>query len=303
MIMPHEHKHVEHTHDMRGRVFIAFCLTTGMMLAEVIAGIFSGSLALIADAGHMLSDAVALALTYIAFYVSSKKADNRRTYGYKRLQVLVAFINGLAMFVLSGWIITEAIQRLFSPSPVLAGPMLLVAVAGLVVNFISFAVLHTGGHDNLNLRSAALHVMGDILGSAAAILAALIILWTGWYPADPLLSFLAAILILRAAWMIVKSSGHILLEGAPEKPQREEVKDLLLAHQHDLEDVHHIHIWSLTQKQIFITLHACLKPNRGKSHQTILSDLHKIIKQAYGPVHLTVQIEDPSCPDEFAKRS
>jgi len=198
------------------RVQIALALTGTFMLVEVAGGILSGSLALLADAGHMLTDTMALALSAIAFRVSSRPADEKRSYGYQRFQILAAFVNGLSLLVIVGWILFEAVQRILSPSMVMGQTMLIVAAAGLVINIIVFFVLHGGDQENLNMRGAALHVLGDLLGSVAAITAALVILYTGWMPIDPILSIGVALLIFRSAWHLVKRSGHILLEGAPE---------------------------------------------------------------------------------------
>jgi len=181
------------------RVQLALALTGTFMLVEVAGGILSGSLALLADAGHMLTDTMALALSAVAFRVSSRPADEKRSYGYQRFQILAAFVNGLSLLVIVGWILFEAVQRILSPPLVMGQTMLVVAAAGLVINIIVFVVLHGGDQENLNMRGAALHVLGDLLGSIAAITAALIILSTGWMPIDPILSVGVALLIFRSA--------------------------------------------------------------------------------------------------------
>ena len=211
----HGHDHQHATAASARAIGIAALLTGGFMLVEVVGGILSGSLALIADAGHMLTDFAALAMAWLAFRVARRPADSRRTYGFDRLSVLAAFVNGLALFAITAWIVVEAIERLAEPRPIEGGLMLAVAVAGLLVNVASFWVLSRGDRANLNLRAALLHVVGDLLGSAGAIVAALVILGTGWTPIDPILSVLVAALILRSAWRVVKESAHILLEGTP----------------------------------------------------------------------------------------
>jgi len=198
------------------RVLVALVLTGTFMIVEVVGGIISGSLALLADAGHMLTDTVALALAAMAFHVSKRPPDGKLTFGYQRFQILAAFVNGISLLAIVGWILFEAINRFLNPNEILGEMMLVVAAAGLLVNLISFAVLHTGDQENLNIRGAALHVAGDLLGSVAAIVAALVIIYTGWMPIDPILSVAVAILILKSAWALVKRSAHILLEGAPE---------------------------------------------------------------------------------------
>ena len=225
----HDHNH-DHDHELghahganERRVFWAMVVTGAFMVVEVVGGIISGSLALLADAGHMLGDFVALALAFAAFRLSRRPADSARSYGYDRFQVLAAFVNGLSMLVIAAWIIIEGVQRLLAPQPVLAGTMLLIACVGLLVNVIAFAILTVGGGDNLNVRGAALHVLGDLLGSVAAVAASLIIMATGWLPADPLLSLLVAGLIIRSGLIVTRRSAHILLEGTPDNVSRPEL--------------------------------------------------------------------------------
>jgi len=217
----HDHAHRSHAHahgasDDERRMAWAFMLTGGFMIAEVIGGIVSGSLALLADAGHMLADTAALGLAWIALRTARRPTDAKRTYGYHRAQILAAFVNGVALFAIVVWIFYEAVRRLLEPVEILGGLMLVVAVLGLAVNVVSFAILHAGRSENLNVQSAALHVLGDLLGSVAAIVAAAVIVLTDWTPIDPLLSVLVGLLILRSAWHIVRRTTHILLEGAPE---------------------------------------------------------------------------------------
>ena len=194
---------------------VAALLTGGFMLAEIVGGLFAGSLALLADAGHMLTDFASLSLAWLGFRLTRRPADWRRTYGFDRFAVLVAFVNGIALFAIAAWILTEAVQRLNAPVTVLGAPMLWIAATGLGVNVLSFFVLRSGDRDNLNIRAAVLHVIGDLLGSVAAVVAALVILTTGWTPIDPLLSIVVALIILRSAWSVVADSSHILLDGSP----------------------------------------------------------------------------------------
>ena len=206
-----DHGHAGHTHadtstaDGRRRVAISFVLIASFMFVEVAGGVISGSLALLADAAHMLTDAASLALAWIGYKLAARPADETRTYGFARVRVLAAFTNGLALIALAAWILIEGVQRLQSPQPVM-GPLLLgIAVIGLVVNLICFAVLHGGDREDLNLRGALWHVAGDLLGSLAAIIAAIIIIKTGWMPIDPILSMLVAILVLVAGVRITNS--------------------------------------------------------------------------------------------------
>lgn len=299
----HDHSHHGHDHasfhatpvsaDSSRRVFWAMILTGGFMLAEVAGGLYSGSLALLSDAGHMLTDFLSLALAWIAFRAGERRPDARRTYGYHRFQVLAAFVNGLALFLVVGWIAWEAVDRFREPVEVLAAPMLVIASLGLVVNGIVFRILHGGDRDNLNMRGAMLHVLGDLLGSVAAIAAALVILYTGWTPIDPLLSVFVGMLILRSAWDVVRRSGHILLEGAPEDIDRGGVAEHLKSALSEVIDVHHVHLWSLTTAQTIITLHVIV--DASADHDTILAAIHDQLREAFGIEHATVQIEHGQC--------
>lgn len=221
----------------------ALGLTAGFMGLEVFAGLWSGSLALLADAGHMLTDAGSLALALYAAKASRRSPDLRRTYGYGRARVLAAFVNGLSLLLIAAWIAIEAVQRLREPIPILAGPMLGVALAGLAVNVVAYLILR-GGSD-LNSRGALAHVVGDLLGSVAAIGAAVVILTTGWIPADPLLSVAVAVLIVRTGWRITRESAHALLEGSPMGYDVDLVRESLLRTIPGLVDVHHVHAWTV----------------------------------------------------------
>ena len=200
-----DHDHAGHSHaptvsaSNERVVFIGFLLTSVFMFAEVIAGVMSGSLALIADAGHMLTDSAALLLAWAAFRFGRLASDNQRTFGYMRLEVVAGLINAVTLFALVGWIIYEAIQRFMTPHEVLAGPMFVVAVLGLVINVVVFFVLSRGDKEHVNIRGAMVHVLGDLLGSVAAIAAAVTIWLTGWMPIDPILSVLVSLLVLRSA--------------------------------------------------------------------------------------------------------
>ncbi|MDX1422390.1 MAG: cation diffusion facilitator family transporter [Kiloniellales bacterium] len=291
----HAHAHGEVTADNARRVLVALWLTGGFTVAEVVGGLLTGSLALIADAGHMLTDAAALALAWMAFRVAGRPNDARRTYGYHRFQVLAAFVNGVTLVAVVGWILIEAARRLFAPVEVLGGPMLVVAAMGLVINLVVLWILRSSERPNLNLEGAAVHVLGDLLGSVAAILAAGVIMWTGWTPIDPLLSVLVALLVLRSAWFIVRRSGHILLEGAPEWLEVEDLRRQLAAAVPEVVDVHHVHAWMLTDERPLMTLHATLEP--GADPHAALLAIRAFLDQEYGVGHATIQVEPAGCPD------
>jgi len=270
-------------------------LTAAFMVAEAIGGWLSGSLALIADAGHMLSDTAALGLAWAGFRMARRPSDAKRSYGYHRFQILAAFANGLALFAIAAWIVFEAIGRLRSPVPILGVPMLVVAAAGLAVNLVAFFVLRGGDRDNLNVRAALLHVIGDLLGSVGAIAAAIVILAAGWTPIDPILSILMTVLILRGAWDVTSRAAHVLMEGAPEGFDVASLRADLIATVPGVTDVHHVHAWMLTTERPLVTLHVCLassvEPNAA------LAAIKTRLKDEFGIAHSTVQIDPADCPD------
>ena len=276
---------------MERAIAVAAVLTGGFMMAEVAGGLLSGSLALLADAGHMLTDFASLLLAWAAFRLARRPADWKRSYGYDRFSVLAAFVNGLSLFALSGWILYEAIARLRAPGEVLGGLMLWVAVAGLVVNIAAFLVLSRAGGSNLNVRAAALHVMGDLLGSVAAIVASLVIIATGWTPIDPLLSVLVTALILRSAWSVVRESGHILLEAAPRGFDSRAVARDLETHVPGVARAHHIHAWSITQERPMATLEIDLAP--GADADAVRRAVKKRMHARAGVGHVTVETASP----------
>lgn len=293
----HAHSHHDHAHhhaldntsDGRRRVAIAACLTFSFMLAEVIGGVISGSLALLADAAHMLTDSGSLILAWVGFKLAERPADDSRSFGWARFKVLAAFVNGLTLLVLAGWIIVEAIQRLHDPHPVMGRLLLGVAVAGLLINIIVFRVLHAGDQSDLNMRAALWHVAGDLLGSVAAILAAIIILTTGWMPADPILSVIVAGIIFVGGIGIVRSTGHILIEGVPPGLSIEHIKSDLEAALEDAALVDHVHVWSLNESKVLVTLDVVAKP--GACIESLRRDVKHRLQHEFGVDHATVEIQ------------
>ena len=293
----HSHGHNrDHTRSNMRRVVIALVLTGTFMVVEVIGGILSGSLALLADAGHMLSDTIALGLAAVAFSVSKRPGDKKLTYGYQRFQILAAFVNGLSLLAIVGWILFEAVQRFITPSDVMGETMLVVASAGLVVNIIAFAVLHSGDKENLNIRGAALHVAGDLLGSVAAIIAAIVIIYSGWMAIDPILSIAVAMLILRSAWSLVRRSAHVLLEGAPEWLDVPAMQERIIAQMPQVAGVHHVHVWGLTPQDLMMTMHVRLSGELDNP-TSIIRQIKKIMLDDYGVGHSTIEIETDDCAD------
>ena len=291
------HAHVHHAHgDNATRIFWALLLTAGFMIAEVIGGVLSGSLALLADAAHMLIDSVSLFFAWLAFRLSRRPADAARTYGYHRFPVLAAFTNGISLVFIIIWIFSEAADRLLNPTEVLAGPMLAVAGLGLAINIAAFAVLHGADRNNLNVRGALLHVWGDMLGSVAAIGAALVIMTTGWMPIDPILSILVGLLVLRSAWFLVKDAAHVLLEGVPAALDVRDIGRDLVSHVTVVEDVHHVHAWSLSQERSLLTLHA--RVTEGTNPDSAVAAIQERLADRFDIRHVTVQIELEGCADE-----
>jgi len=293
----HGHSHIHEANDKNlRRVMIALVLTGFFMVVEVVGGIISGSLALLADAGHMLTDTMALALAAMAFHVSKRPPDGKLTFGYQRFQILAAFVNGLSLLAIVGWILFEAIKRFINPNEILGETMLVVAAAGLLVNLISFAVLHTGDQENLNIRGAALHVAGDLLGSVAAIVAALVIIYTGWTPIDPILSVAVAVLIMKSAWSLVKRSAHILLEGAPEWLDVPAMQERVVAGVPGVGEIHHVHIWGLTPQELMLTMHMSIADG-VESQSDVIRDTKQFMKDEYGIAHSTIEVDVDGCSD------
>ena len=294
--MAQEHHHHEANEKNLRRVLIALVLTGLFMVVEIVGGIISGSLALLADAGHMLTDTMALALAAMAFHVSKRPPDGKLTFGYQRFQILAAFVNGISLLAIVGWILFEAVRRFLNPNEILGETMLVVAAAGLLVNMISFAVLHTGDQENLNIRGAALHVAGDLLGSVAAIVAALVIIYTGWTPIDPILSVAVAILILKSAWSLVKRSAHILLEGAPEWLDVQAMQERVVAGVPGVGEIHHVHIWGLTPQELILTMHMSVADGVA-SQSDVVRDTKQFMKDEYGIAHSTIEVDVDGCSD------
>jgi cobalt-zinc-cadmium efflux system protein len=265
------------------------------MIAEALGGVWSGSLALLADAGHMMVDALALLLAFVGAWIATRPADARRSYGYGRMEVLAGFVNALSQFVLVGWIIYEAISRLLHPGAILSGVMLVVAVAGLLVNMLLLRTLHGHAHDDVNMASASLHVLGDLLGSVAAVLAALAIRWFGWLWADPALSLLVSLLILGSAWRLLRLSAHILLEGVPDGMDSAMVESSLRDADGSIRNVHHLHVWQLASGSRMATLHAELHEQADPA--VALRALRRVLRERFSIQHVTIQVDTGDCLD------
>ncbi|MCE0828591.1 MULTISPECIES: CDF family zinc transporter ZitB [Buttiauxella] len=290
--MAHTHQHSSGDSNSK-RLFWAFSITALFMVAEVIGGVISGSLALLADAGHMLTDAAALLVALMAVKFARRPPNARHTFGWLRLTTLAAFVNAIALVVITILIVWEAIERFYQPQPIAGWTMLIIAFAGLLANLFSFWILHRGNEEkNINVRAAALHVMGDLLGSVGAIAAALIILWTGWTPIDPILSILVSCLVLRSAWNLLKESVNELLEGAPNAIDIPVLQRKLIRTIPEVRNVHHVHIWLVGEKPL-MTLHVQVVPPHD--HDALLERIHHFLKDEYQIEHATVQMEYQVC--------
>lgn len=265
----------------------ALLLTASFFVAEVVGGFVSNSLALLADAGHMLTDVGALGLSLFVTWFSRQTASPQKTYGYLRWEILAALLNGAALLVISVWICVEAVLRFREPEPIASGVMLVVATAGLAVNVVAAKVLHGSHEHNLNVRGAYLHVLGDLLASVATIAAALVIRATGWLAADPITSVLSTVLIVRGAWRLVTDAVNVLLEATPSHISIADVRSRIEAVAH-VESVHDLHVWTVTSGMVAMSAHAIVRePER---HQEVLEAVHDAM-EAIGIRHVTVQLE------------
>jgi cobalt-zinc-cadmium efflux system protein len=283
----------------RHRLLLAAVLTGAVMMVEFVGGLTTGSLVLVSDAGHMLSDTVALTIAFIADRVSERPGNSIMTYGFDRLKVLVAYTNGLGVLLLAFWIVVEAAERFFEPVRVSAMPMLVIACIGLGVNGLVYFVLHGGDRDSPNMRGALLHVVGDLLGSVAVLVAAGLVLRTGWYAADPLLALVVGLLLVRSAVVLMRETGLILLEAAPRHIDRDGIAADLVRHFEGVADIHHMHVWTLDGRQLMATLHARLEA--GADAEAIVRRIKERLRREHGIAHVTVEVETGErCPDELA---
>ena len=266
---------------------IALVLTAAFLVAEVVGGIVSNSIALLADAGHMLTDVAALGLALFVAWFSRQPSSPQKTFGYLRWEILAAFVNGATLLLISAWILWQAIIRLRAPEPVSGGLMLAVAVSGLVVNIIAARVLVRSSSHNLNARGAYLHVLGDLLASVGTVAAAIAIRYTGWLAADPVASILTTMLIMRGAWQLVRESVDILLESTPAHIPMPAVRSQLEAIP-GIESVHDLHVWAVTPAVVAMSAHCIVR--EPDQHQHVLGHIHDAMR-LFGIEHVTIQLE------------
>jgi len=289
----HHHHHHGHDHAREGNkkgLTIALIITTGIMFLEFFGGLFTNSLALLSDSGHMLSDASSLGLSLFAIWFAARPPSPNKTYGFYRFEILAALFNGVTLFIIAGFIMWEAYGRFFQPPSVASGSMMAIASVGLLANMLSaWALLRKGDvKGNVNMRSAYLHVIGDALGSVGAIVAGLVMYVFGWYIADPIISVLVALLILRGAWGVIQHTVHILMEGTPITIDQEEVMEALQNIDGVL-DVHDLHIWTITSGLDSLSCHLLIEDDRDS--QDILQQAIHRIEEKFKITHTTIQVE------------
>jgi len=292
----HDHGHGHSHHDPvrsgnKKGLGIALTITLGIMILEFAGGLITNSLALLSDSGHMLSDASALLLSLAAMWFATRPSSPKKTYGFYRFEILAALLNGVALFVITGIIVWEAIQRFSEPPAVAGGSMMLIAFIGLLANLMSaWFLMRTGDvKNNVNLRSAYLHVLGDALGSIGAIAAGIVMIAFEWYIADPIISVFVSLLILRSAWRIIQSTVHILMEGAPAGVDTEEVSKALLSLE-SVVGIHDLHIWTITSSMDALSCHLLIEDD--KDGYRVLQQAINLLGKQFHMDHATIQIEN-----------
>jgi cobalt-zinc-cadmium efflux system protein len=295
--MGHGHSH-DHSHSHTGNkkaLLSSFILIAAFMVVEVAGGLFTNSLALLSDAGHMLSDAASLGLSFFALKLGERAVSQDKTFGYKRFEIIAAGLNGVTLVVVSLYIFYEALQRFFAPPEVQSQGMLIIAVIGLLVNIVAAWILMKGDKDNLNVRSAFLHVLGDLLGSVGAIVAALLIMFFGWGIADPIASVIVGVLIMISGWRVIKESYQVLMEGAPEQIDMLQVKEAL-CNLPMVKEVHDLHVWTITSGYPVLSCHITITDHGV--HDEILLQSQKILHDQFDIEHSTIQVEKAAngCP-------
>lgn len=291
----HAHQHEHHHHDKVGKLRWALILTGLYFWAELIGGIWSGSLALLADSGHMFSDLAGIALALFAAWASGLKLSSRQTYGMYRIEILVAFINGLVLAGVAALILAEGYHRLYEPQAVQGPLMLWIAVGGFIINLLVMNVLHADHQHDLNVKGAYLHVLGDLLGSAGTIVAALLLNYLGWTWADPVISMVIAVLVLFSAFRLLMDATHILLESAPHHLDVKDVQQALEAVD-GVESVHDLHIWTISSNRHALSAHIAV--SHQQSHPVLLKHLQQLLQHQFSLHHVTLQLE-PNNPADL----
>ena len=310
--MDHTHHHHDHTHNhdgekdggqhraqhrLQGKFRFAVLLTIFVLGIEIVGGILSNSLALLSDAAHVFSDSLSLIMSWLAIYLSTRPATSSRTYGYHRTEVFAAFINGVSLIAISGWIFYEATQRFIEPEPVKSKEMLVVAIIGFIANMAIVWLFHGEGHKSLNVRSAVLHVIGDALASVGVIVGGVVIYWTGWFVVDPILSCGIGIIILIGSFRVTKEAVHILLEASPKHADAHKVAACINAID-SVKDVHDMHIWSLCSNYLALSTHVSIAEDASRSSHELRQEINDKLQTQFSIFHTTIQIEQVGCPHE-----
>ena len=310
--MDHTHHHHDHTHNhdgekdggqhraqhrLQGKFRFAVLLTIFVLGIEIVGGILSNSLALLSDAAHVFSDSLSLIMSWLAIYLSTRPATSSRTYGYHRTEVFAAFINGVSLIAISGWIFYEATQRFIEPEPVKSKEMLVVAIIGFIANMAIVWLFHGEGHKSLNVRSAVLHVIGDALASVGVIVGGVVIYWTDWFVVDPILSGGIGIIILIGSFRVTKEAVHILLEASPKHADAHKVAACINAID-SVKDVHDMHIWSLCSNYLALSTHVSIAEDASRSSHELRQEINDKLQTQFSIFHTTIQIEQVGCPHE-----
>jgi cobalt-zinc-cadmium efflux system protein len=293
------HNHEHDNKHLINRLSWAFVLTLVIFIAELVGGFLSNSLALLSDAGHLFADVFAIGLSLAALYISRLPATHKKTFGYHRAEVFAAFINGISLVIIAIVIFTEAYHRLQNPEPVKTTAMLIVAIIGLVANVVIALRLHHSAAHSLNVKSAYLHVLGDMLASVGVIIGGLVMYFTGNYLADPIISVVVGLIILKGAYGVVKEALDILLEGVPAKIDYEKLKDDILDTP-DVIKVHDLHVWTLSSQNIMLTMHVVLDGKTTHAGRKVLENLQNMLADKHDIKHSTIQLECEcfDCPQE-----
>lgn len=294
----HSHGH-DHSHNLTGvsekkALVIVLVLTFSFMIVEIAGGFYTGSLALLSDAGHMLTDVFAVSLAFFAIRFRERPPTSTKTFGFHRVEILAAFFNSLLLFAISGYILFEAYERLLIPHKVKSIEMSIVATAGLLINLISAYILFKHQSGNLNVKGALYHVLSDALGSVGAIVAGIIMITTQWYYADSLVSVLVSVLIIKGAWVLFRDSTHILLEGTPKNIDLDAVQNCICSNENVI-SVHDLHAWTLTQGFEALSAHVVVK-NMVNS-EDVLSKLKQELSSRFNISHVTLQLEIQECEE------
>jgi cobalt-zinc-cadmium efflux system protein len=284
----HEHQHETGRGESRRALAITLALTASFTVVEVVGGLLTGSLALLADAGHLLSDNLSLGIALFAAWLAGRPETPEKSFGYKRAEILAALANGVTLVVISIWIFAEALSRLREPPEVLGGPMLAIAVLGLIVNLVGAVVLSRSGGESLNLQGALRHVIADALGSLGAIAAALVIVLTGWRYADPIASAAIATLILASSWSLLRDSTNVLLEAAPRNINTVDVGRKMVGAEGVVE-VHDLHVWTITSGFPALSAHVLVGQNEDCHARR--RELEDLLAREYGISHTTLQVD------------